>query len=83
MMALLSAPYGRVHHSIIGGIMKNLCGEINRHKGAVGKELMAYVFFTYAMFASLKGNKEAEKYCSDRANECWEAHRQEEKKKGW
>ncbi len=56
--------------------MLKLCKDINKHTGAKGKELMAYVFFVYAMLADLKKDKEAEKYFSDRCNECWKSHKE-------
>lgn len=52
-------------------MLKSLCNSIHEYNGATGKELMAYVFFVYAMYADFKKDKEAEKYFSDRANECW------------
>jgi len=57
--------------------MKNLCETIHNHTGADGKELMAYVFFVYAIYADYKKDKVAGDYFSKRCNECWEEHKNE------
>lgn len=61
-------------------MLDKLCKSIHEHNGAEGKELMAYVFFVYAMYADFVKDKTAEAYFSKRCNECWAEHKEEQKK---